>query len=430
MNYIGLIVALLVFVKFFNDLGKVISIRNVFSVLMCLQFVIGPYLVYNGFEDYQAYRMKVSEAEYFRYVTPALICFLLGLYLKPGKKHRRYHEYNDISALKLWYAQNAQVPLVFIGIGFLFTFVKGQVPGEFAFLAYLLSNLKFIGLFLLLLVDKKLRLKWLLLIYGSITVSSFAGGMFHDLFIWSIFFLMIICFKFKFKRPVKLALISVLVTVALFVQSIKMDLRQRIWQQGEEISLEVLEDSYHASTERSGSGFFSKENLAPHITRINQGWIIASLLDNVPRNVDFANGELIYKYLEAALLPRFLSPNKLMSGEKEIFRKYTGHYIGGGTSMGISSVGDAYINYGIYGGWIFMFVYGLLFNLLIRYYISLTPVYPISFVFCLLVLFYTVRPDCELQTTLGHLFKTSLLLFIMYQFFGKHFRVRTTAETA
>jgi hypothetical protein len=425
MNYLGLFTALFCFWKFYVDLGKSISIRNVFAVLMCLQFLFGPFLVYNGFEEYQIYKMKVSEAEYFYYVTPAMICFLIGLYIKKNK--RIINEYKNTKSLEIWYNLNPTVPMNFMIIGFVSTFIQKMVSGEFGFILYLLSNLKFIGLFLLLLVKTDIPIKSLFIIYSSIILSSFATGMFHDMFIWSIFFICVLTFKKHVKALVKLSLILGLLLAAIVIQTIKFDLREKLWVQGEELSIDLVEESYNSNVAKSG-GLFSKENLAPQITRINQGWIIASIMDNVPKNVNFAGGELIGKYLESAILPRFIAPNKLDSGDKDIFNKYSGHFIDSGTSMGISSIGDAYIGFGIEGGWLFMLIYGLLFNLVINYFVKLSNFYPTAFVFSLLLLFYTVRPDCELQTTFGHLFKSSVLLFVLFRFFGRYFRIRSADE--
>ena len=98
-------------------------------------------------------------------------------------------------------------------------------------------------------------------------------------------------------------------------------------------------------------------------------------MDNVPGS-NLANGETIALYLKSALLPRFLAPDKLNAGDREIFMKYTGVLINRGTSMGISSVGDAYCNFGIYGGWVFMFLYGYLFNFTLKLIGKYSKFYP------------------------------------------------------
>jgi hypothetical protein len=424
MNYLGLTVGLLTFVWFFRSLGKNISIRNVFAVLMSLQFLVSPFFVYNGLEEYQWYKMKVAEETYFNFVTPAMIAFLIGLYLGGRKKN---FEYKSTYSLKFWYNRNKEVPYIFIGGGFICSFLQPMVSGELGFVMYLLASLKFVGLLLLMLGTDKMPMKITLVVMGSILLSSFANVMFHDLFIWSILILCSLSYRLQLSIKIKLLAILLLVGSAIVIQSLKSDLRYKVWEQGEDLSLDLVEGTLNQVSEEKG-GILSFQNLAPQIIRINQGWIVSSIMENVPQRVPFANGETIYQYIESALLPRFLAPNKLNAGDKDIFNKYSGHTIIGSTSMALSSVGDAYINFGVSGGWMFMFFYGLLFNLIIRYFVKISTIYPTAYVFSFLILFYAIRPDCELQTILGHLAKTSLLLFLLFRFFGKYFRIRSLEE--
>jgi len=94
-----------------------------------------------------------------------------------------------------------------------------------------------------------------------------------------------------------------------------------------------------------------------------------------------------------------------------------------GTSMALSSLGDAYINFGIIGGIIFMFFYGLLFSEVLNAFYKNSFEYPILILFTPLVFYYPIRPDCELQTILGHLVKSSFLIFVMIQVWKIKFRV-------
>jgi hypothetical protein len=129
--------------------------------------------------------------------------------------------------------------------------------------------------------------------------------------------------------------------------------------------------------------------------------------------------------IEAAFLPRYLAPEKLEAGDQKIFNKYTGLSIGRGTSMGLSSVGDAYINYGPIGGCVFMFVLGLCFNLLLKLFYRNYKIYPALVLFIPLVFYFPIRPDCELQTILGHIVKSCFLLVLIFTFWKKQFHMKT-----
>ena len=163
-------------------------------------------------------------------------------------------------------------------------------------------------------------------------------------------------------------------------------------------------------------------NLAKSNLRINQGYIITYIMQLVPNKVPHAYGAELMQILEAAIFPRVLSPRKLKAGSREIFIKYTRIPLKLGTSMGLSSIGDAYINFGIIGGCIFMFLLGLFYNEVLKGFFKHSNEYPLLLIFTPLVFLYSIRPDCELQTSLGHLIKSCILLYIVFKIWNKDFK--------
>ena len=87
--------------------------------------------------------------------------------------------------------------------------------------------------------------------------------------------------------------------------------------------------------------------------------------------------------------------------------------------MGLSSPGDAYVNFGVWGGCIFMFCLGLLFSEVLNGFYKYSKYYPFLLLFTPLIFYYPIRPDCELQTSLGHLVKGCMLVFAMMVFWKK-----------
>ncbi|MEO6687033.1 MAG: hypothetical protein ABIN24_13765, partial [Dyadobacter sp.] len=115
-----------------------------------------------------------------------------------------------------------------------------------------------------------------------------------------------------------------------------------------------------------------------------------------------------------------------------IFMKYSGIRLQAGTSMGLSALGDAYINFGAIGGCIFMFFFGLSFSGVLNMFYKSSKSYPVLLLFTTMVFYYPIRPDCELQTSLGHLVKACFLIFVMvkywkYQFFRKQIKMKTVS---
>ena len=101
------------------------------------------------------------------------------------------------------------------------------------------------------------------------------------------------------------------------------------------------------------------------VDRLNQGWIIARIMYVVPDYEPYAEGETIEDAIFAALVPRFLAPNKVRSGG-ENFERFTKIELKG-TSMNLGLIGEAYANYGLRGSFLFLFIVGLAFKLSFNY---------------------------------------------------------------
>ena len=421
-SYIAIFITLHQFFLMFNAIGHAIPVRFLFGAFMCLQMLLGPVLAYNGLDQYQSirYQMKISEAEYFQYVIPAVICFIIGLHINAGKLKGEIVSEN---VLEEFIQQNKQLPYVFIGIGFIASIISRFLPSSLVFVFVLLGGFKFVGAFMIIIGNQKLKPLPLILVFGSVISSSLGEAMFHDLLTWIIFLGYVFAFKFKPSINVKRLAVVGFIFTAVIIQQLKGDYREATWNRGEEGGLTAFSETY-AANQKSGQ-LLKFEKLAASNVRINQGFIITNIMVTVPRLVPYADGEELYQILEAAFLPRFLAPDKLNAGDRDIFIKYSGIQIGKGTAMGLSSVGDAYINFGIFGGCIFMFFLGFLHNEVLKGFYRYSKYYPLLILFTPLVFYFPIRPDCELQTILGHLVKSVFLIFVIMQVWKNVFKVNT-----
>ena len=389
---------------------------------MCVQFFVGPTLAYNGLDEYQYvhYKMKVSEDVYFGYAIPALLSFILALHLYAGKLKG---EIVDQEKTTLFVRKNPLLPYYFIGIGFVSSILASFFSSDFGLVFYLLSSFKFVGLFLLVIGGSELKLLPMVLVVSSIVGSSLGGGMFHDLLTWLIFIGAVFGIKYKFGFNTKLIGCTIFILMATIIQVLKSGYRGAIGNATEDAGIETFATVYEEQNE--SQSIFSFERLAPATVRINQGFIITNIMNNVPAKEPFSRGEEMYQVFEAAVMPRILAPDKLRAGDRTVFMKYSGLRIRPGTSMGLSSVGDAYLNYGIVGGCIFMFLLGLLYSGILNVFHKQSFKYPALILFLPMIFYYPIRPDCELQTILGHLFKAIFLISCIVIFFKRNFLVES-----
>lgn len=419
IGWVALSISLYQLMLLFDAIGHFIPVRYILGFFMCLQFFIGPTFAYNGAEQYAyfMYRMKVPEMEYFSYAMPAVLSFILGLHLTAGSlKGERINR----KAINQFLERYPSVPYIFIIVGFVCSLVSGFLPSELSFFFYLLGSLKFIGLFLLILNDNPLKGLYLSLIGASIVSSSLGEGMFHDLLTWIIFTVAVLALKYRFSAQTKLIGGAVFLVGVLVLQSLKGSYRQAIAVEGG--GIETFANVYEEENEQES--LFSLKRIATNNTRINQGFIITNIMKTVPDMVPYSNGEELWKIIEAAILPRFLAPNKLKAGDNELFTQYSGIRLRSSTSMSLSSVGDAYINFGAWGGCVFMFCLGLLYNFILQLFDKKGRKYPVLLLFTALVFYYPIRPDTALQTILGHVFKSLFVIYLIMTIWKQQFTRR------
>lgn len=411
-SFTALAVSFHQFMLLFLSMGSVIPIRYLAGSFMCLQMLLGPLIAYNGANDYitnPVYLMKIPEADYFLYVLPAVICFILGLHSYAGKLKGEVLNLKKISEFS---DRSGNIPYVFVIIGFLSSYMADFFGAELRFVFYLLSGFKFIGVFIMILGSKKLKPWILILVFGSIAISSLQQAMFHDLLTWLIMLGAVLSIKYKPSIIAKLGVTFAFICFAIIIQQVKGSYREAAWEgKGGGAGWDSFEETVSVKNEEDG--LFSMEALAKSNIRINQGFIITNIMSHIPAYEPFSHGKELLQILESAFLPRIIAPNKLNAGDRMIFMKYSGMTIRKGTSMGLSSVGDGYINFGKIGGCIFMFCWGLLFCLVLNGFEKFSKVFPFILLFTPLVFYYPIRPDCELQTSMGHLVKSCFLIYIM-----------------
>lgn len=395
-------------------------IKELFLSLYALQYLFGAALTYNGWDEYNYYdyRMRIGSEDYFMYVIPVFLSFCLGFNIYVSKNSIKINR-NQIDQ---WLNLHPLAPYYFIAVGFVISFALDFIPSSLNFVVYILSGFKYIGLFILLMSFRTIKPMLMSVIYGSILVSSFQGGMFHDLLIWIIMLSLLLVYRFQPNWILKIVGILVFGLFAIFIQSIKTGLREQTWIGNKQASVSLVEGVTNDVVANNG-GFLSIENLGPNIIRINQGWVLASAIDYVPLTVKHTNGELVWEYVYAAIVPRIFDADKLNSGGHDLVNKYAGREIGADTSVSLGLFTDAYVDFGPLGAIVCVFFFGLLYGYILKQFYLKSVTYPILILFITAAFLYPIRPDTDTGSALGNLFKTIMLLWIIFRLYPKFFKL-------
>lgn len=382
--------------------------------LYASNYLLSPAITYQLNPDLVKYGMKINPDTYFSLALPGFLLFAVGMYIIPNRLFKpEFKKVNQAAVMNERFLLQTTITGIFLRI------FSDFFPGELGFFVYLLSMMRFVGAFSLFATNSK-KFAWLVLFTLLIELFyAFKAGMYHDAIMWVLFFALFFVYTSKPSLRIKLIGAGSLILLVLFVQAIKVAYREQVWIDGKEASLETI--SNVGSSKANSESLIGEENLLSSLNRGNQAWIFASTVNRMDVYKDFQGMTNVNKYIEAALLPRFLAPNKLESGDKEIFNSFSGHIINEGTSMGLGIFADGYIAYGAWGVYTFGFFLGLIFSLTFKLVERWTKISPFYFLFLLPMLNYAVRPDCELQTTINHLAKSIVVFGALVYFTRKRF---------
>lgn len=410
-------------VRFILDLGDNVPLKHLMMLIAILQWLIGPIMAFYYYPNSEFYYMIVDENTYMSYVLPAIIAFMIGLLLFGSKDEERVK--NAFNKLVANSSKLSTQGYILVAIGIVATLVRGSVPGGLKYLFVLLSYLRMIGAFYIYVSGTRLR--WLMIgvVFSFEVLQAFGEAMFHDMLLWAGYLFLLYAFISKISLSKRLVLIGVLGYSVFLIQSIKADYREVVWENRQMEQAAKLSTALDIAGGVEGSQIIGDESaMQSFVDRINQGWIIARIIYMVPGYEPFAGGETVSNALEAALVPRILNPKKAKSGGKENFTRFTGIIVDEGTSMDLSTVGEAYANYGLIGGIIMMFVLGIFYSGMFRWITFYSMKYPELVLWLPFVFFYTVKAENDLATALNQMIKSLLVMVIIIWGMNKLFSGR------
>jgi hypothetical protein len=413
-SLVGLILVGYVAYRFVKALGYSIPILELLLLIAGLQWVVGAFVEYRTDFQHYKYYMYVSEEVYMGYVVPAYLVFVIIVSIAIRKT-------KDSNVLYGNFHLFSKFGIKILLLGIFADVIKSNVPGGLQFFFFLLANLKYVGAMILFYSKER---KHTYIFYATLLYllfTSLRGGFFHELIIWGTFFYMFWSFKNKPTFKFNVTIIVVGFFLSTIIQVVKSDYRAMIWSgyQGNYASLfmDIL-------NKRISGGIAEESEQQEELNvRLNQGWIISAIMEHTPRVQDFAKGETVKDAVSASLLPRFLSPNKKIAGGVENFEKYTGITLAENTSMGMSLVGEGYVNYGIFGGIAFMGAWGLVLVFFWLFLNRSTKVNNLILFFLPLIFFQVVKAETELVVVLNHLVKSTILVFGLLWFSKKVLRL-------
>lgn len=387
----------------FIRIDQGLPLTQIAALLACLQWLVGPVWYYERDFNHAIMGMAVSSEEYLNYAIPGTAAFVLGLLIFGYSLKQR-----SMMAM-ISHKDFFVIGLALNGIALAGDLAGRLGPAGLSFAFFLISQLRYVGV-LYLWFSPKPGAKWLA---GIATLPLFfataGSAMFHDMLLWSG---LLFCFWFATRKRLAWQKFAVLVAaglVALTIQGVKQSYRAKVWKnQDASLTAEIVTFWTNLSDLEPDE---IEESL---LLRLNQGWIVSTVMHHVPAAEPFARGDTINDAFIAAAVPRFLMPDKAMAGGRVNYTRFTGLPINESTSMNISLLGEGYANFGSIGGTAFLFFTGLGISLSVAICLKWSTRYPV-FIFWIPLIFYqAIKAETDLTEILNHIIKGGALAFSCY----------------
>jgi hypothetical protein len=413
--------------EFIDNLGNKIVIMDLAILLGVFTCLVMPIPFYHTFtkEMYLARLwakyMPIPSYTYYSYVLPAILMMAIGLRFPFKKLRVNPNPEIYLQNVKAYLKDKPNLGLTLIAVGVISGLLDFLSPTNLKQVFYLAEHLTYVGVFYVIYSPSPYKRLIVPSVVALMVTQSLITGMFGE-FVYMLacsLTLILLGTRVSFKAKLGYATLGLFLIVLL--QSVKMDYRNRSWTQGAGADPGYF--AYLVADRLTNyDNLVTTNNLFFTSVRMNQGWLIALTMKRVPAHLPFAYGETIVTSVEAAILPRFIWEDKPNAGGKHNLLRFWGYTIYG-VSMNIGPLGEAYGNFDVTGGIIFMFFYGLFFNYMFSKILKYSEKRATIVLWLPFLFFYSVQMETDLLTTMGALVKGLIFTWFVFKFYHIAFRI-------
>ncbi|MGV2336589.1 MAG UNVERIFIED_CONTAM: hypothetical protein LVR18_21615 [Planctomycetaceae bacterium] len=293
------VVALIVIYEFQKRLDQGVPLLQLTALIATLQWLVGPIMNYNTPYEYGKYQMYVDQERYFEFALPAT-CVYVAVMLVVGasvKQKALLQQLDRKNFLTIGFVLNV--------ISIAAMFAAPRFSGGLQFALFLVTQFRYVGALYFLFSRHELRFLFVAFSMAPLMIISLNTGMFHDLLLWMA---ILFCYWFaqrKWSFGMKILALSASAAVLFSIQAVKQEYRAQL-RRGTDPSLVKLMTEYVTP----GGRAFEEDILTQVVIRLNQGWIISSVIAHVPDFEPFAEGETLKDAAISALAPPVSVPRQ------------------------------------------------------------------------------------------------------------------------
>ncbi len=417
---LGLLLFALCLIRLIIKIGNgsfFLELLHTYAAFTCILMPLIGYEFYNDVKTVILWvrKMPIPPEEYFAFNLPAVITMGLGFFLyrdlspddRPIIKRIVTQVRSDVVLMK---------PSVILTLSFsalvaysITSLLPESVQQLNSFLYYSLYASAFYIFFY-----KDFPWKWYFLsgLVGFILLDAFNSGMFTIIAYMSGLILVLVVADKKVQLYKKFSMLIAGLLLLSFIHLFKLDLR-RSYKKGVDASVTQLATQVVSNSQETAL----EAVIYPIYQRMNQGYNIALVQKRIPSQVNYLGGEYLGLTFISSFVPRLVWPDKPKAGGAENMRLYTGIIIRT-WSTNVGPFGEAYGNFGYFGGWIYIFAFSFFIRYAYTKFLDICRIRPIFFLWLPAIFFqtfYVIETD-SLQA-FNSLIKGAVFMFIMFKVF-------------
>lgn len=398
---------------FVRRLGRDWPLRELAWLVACLQWLAGPFLSFYLFPPNEAALIEVGDDAYFAYALPGTLAYGVGLLIWPV---RRRQLGQGMKVLKTQWPHRMVWVLMSIGLlGYALRYSGWQ---DWLFFVYfLMGTLLSVAAAQWLLTRHPWRGFWVALCLLPLLISCIHESMFIELVLAVALLTSLWWWRMQPRWQIGLLLLVGGVVALLTLETLKQEYRNRTLWNAQDYNY-TLADKVRAFPElwvqyvRQPLVLWQADNLGTRLPRFSHAWLLSQYMAHTPDCEPYARGAT-YRAGFHSLLPRFLAPDKKWVGGQDTYLKFAGRALEPGTSISLTHLGEAYVNFGPLGGIICMLGIGMLFGGLYAGFLRWVVCDAASLPWVIFI--FPVLPVAEVDfgMLLNYIFKASLVFFVV-----------------
>lgn len=416
------------FFSFLDRIGSEILVLDLIEMLVILQWLFAPALYYLFYThnlvkwEWWYYKMKVEPEAYFLLSIPCSLTFIVGLRLY----YPRLNYLLNLIFLKLKALgkHNFKTGLLLSIFGIIASVVGRFVSIELSFIFTLLSTCLYVGVLYIYFSNHSLRIPILLVFVFYIVYNAVNSGMFGAVIWWPLLLVMFITFGYKISFYWKFAGAVSLFIIFSILQSVKSQYRFITWRgvgankYENSSNSEILQSLVSTQVKTKGFNMLDWNSYFSIVSRLNQGFHVTRAMTYTPSVEPYAYGETIFLSLVASFVPRIFWADKPKAGGKENYFRFTGIRLNR-VSMNIGQIGDAYVNFTMFGAPIFLLLYGLFLQKFFLKIITRSLQHPTLILWIPFFFIELLNVENDFFTTFNYALKSFLFVVFIFWFLQK-----------